>query len=107
MILRCAQLAHNEYQWRDHHAMALDAGVSPDQIEALVRWASSSRFDDQERLLLRFTDEVVSGHATADVLAQLREQYGPDELVELTLTAAFYVMVPRVLDALRVPRSES
>lgn len=106
MILRCALLAGSEYQWNDHEAMALEAGVEPSQIEALDTWDSSTNFNEEERLLLRFTDEVVAGHVSDEILEEMRGRYGPGDVVELTMTAAFYVMVPRVLDALRVPPND-
>jgi hypothetical protein len=40
---------------------------------------------------------------TADVIEELERHFGYDQRVELTVTAAFYAMVPRVLDALGVP----
>ncbi len=103
IILRCAQLVGNDYQWNDHTVMALAAGVEQAQIDALDRWPTAPEFDDEEQLLLRFTDEVVAGRVGDDVLNALRLRYRPEEIVELTMTAAFYVMVPRILDTLRVP----
>ena len=37
------------------------------------------------------------------VLKALRKHFRSSEIVELVLTARFYAMVPRVLNALRVP----
>ena len=103
MILRCAQLAGAGYQWADHIPMALAAGVDAARIDALHAWMSSGLFDETERIALAFTDEMVNGAVTDETLARLRHRFSPAEIVELTMTAGFYVMVPRVLDALRVP----
>jgi len=103
IILRCAQLAGSDYQWNDHSVMAAAAGVEGAQIDALDGWPTAPEFDDEERLLLQFTDEVVAGRVGDDVLEALQRRYRPDAIVELTMTAAFYVMVPRILDALRIP----
>lgn len=102
MILRCAQLADCAYQWDDHLAMARSAGVDDRRIEALDGWRSSRLFTFEERLALAFTEEVVAGRVTNSTLDDLRAAFSPAAIVELTLTASFYVMVPRVVDALRV-----
>lgn len=102
MILRCAQLQDAEYQWRDHTAMARDSGVSGEQVADLDRWQSSERFDEPTRACLALTDETVAGHVSEETLRRLADLFPPDERVELIVTAAFYCMVPRVLDALRL-----
>jgi alkylhydroperoxidase family enzyme len=40
---------------------------------------------------------------TAEIIAELDRHFSHAQRVELTVTAAFYAMVPRVLDALGVP----
>ena len=106
MILRCAQLADSDYQWRDHVAMAAEVGVPPRQVEQLHAWRESDAFDDHEQLVLALTEQIVANDVTDATLDALRDVTTPAEVVELTLTAAFYVMVPRVLQALRVRHDE-
>lgn len=43
------------------------------------------------------------GAVSDDVAADLAGRFPPAAIVELTLTAAFCAMVPRVLDASQVP----
>ena len=69
--------------------------------------AHLSGFTDAERAALALTDSLVEGHVPDEVNATIDEHFGPQERVELTLTAAFYCAVPRLLDALRVPVEES
>lgn len=102
MILRSAQLHDARYQWRDHVLMAAEAGVSPDQVQGLEDWASSTLFDERSRCALAFTDEMVRGEVSDATLGDLAESFSPAERIELILTAGFYCMVPRVLDALRL-----
>ena len=49
---------------------------------------------------LALTDAIVEGNATPEVIRELERHFGYAQRVELTVTAAFYAMVPRVLDAL-------
>ena len=52
---------------------------------------------------LALTDALVEGRVPDEVNATIDEYFGPQARVELTLTAAFYCAVPRLLDGLRVP----
>lgn len=105
MILRCAQIQGAAYQWSDHIEMGREAGVSDEQIEALSSWEKSELFNVRERRVLAFTDHIVAGNVGDNVLEDLKEEFNPSERVELIVTAGFYCMVPRVLNALRLDPS--
>jgi len=106
MILRSAQIHGAPYQWRDHVRMASEAGVSDDQISALKGWRSSALFDVPTRCALAFTEEMVRGRVKDETLEELAHHFAPDQRIELILTAGFYCMAPRVLDALRLVPTE-
>ena len=103
MILRGAQIAGSDYQWQHHSVMATDAGVDGERIRKLDRWREEDIFTASERAALAFTEMVMSGRVDEVVSAELAQHFDAAERVELTLTAGFYAMVPRVLDALGVP----
>jgi alkylhydroperoxidase family enzyme len=106
LILRGAQVSGTRYEWVHHLPMALAAGVTQAQIDALDdRWADSASFDEQEKAVLRLADEVTRGPgASAGCIAGLRQQgYSDAEVTELTLTASFYVCVSRFLQSMDVP----
>ena len=102
MILRSAQLQGADYQWSDHTAMALAAGVSPDQLAALESWNRSDLFDDPTKAALALMEEMLVGHVSDRALEELAAVFDAMQRVELIVTAGFYCMVPRVLDALRL-----
>jgi 4-carboxymuconolactone decarboxylase len=103
MILRQAQAFGSEYEWAHHRAMALSAGVTEDKIEVLARWRDSELFSGPERAVLAYAEGVLDGEVAEPVAAELARWFAPAEVIELTVTAGFYAMVPRVLDALGVP----
>ena len=104
IILRSAQLTGAAYIWSDHVPMALQSGVSLEQIAALVNWHDAEGFSEPERRALAFAEELCEYSDVSDqTLAALGETFSEQEHVELALTAGFYAMVPRVLAALRVP----
>ena len=45
----------------------------------------------------------MAGDVPDDIYRALKKHFRSSEIVELVLTAGFYAMVPRVLNALRVP----
>ena len=49
---------------------------------------------------------MMHGNVSDDVYATLARHFKPSEIIELALTAGFYAMVPRVLNALKVPIEE-
>jgi 4-carboxymuconolactone decarboxylase len=104
VILRTAQCMLSQYEWTQHRLMAKGAGVDEHQVAELSMWRTSPAFDDAERAALALTDALVEGRVPDN--ATVDEHFGPQARVELTLTAAFYCAVPRLLDALRVPVEE-
>ena len=103
MILRTAQRTLSQYEWHQHRRMAAEAGVDEHKVAELVMWRTSPAFEGAERAALALTDALVDGHVPDEVNAALAEHFEVKARVELTLTAAFYCAVPRLLDALRVP----
>lgn len=103
MILRTALLHHSQYEWHQHRRMAREVGVTDHQVAELQMWATSDAFDAQERAALALTDAIVAGAVPDEIIEELDRHFDQAQRVELTVTAGFYAMVPRILDALRVP----
>jgi alkylhydroperoxidase family enzyme len=102
MILRTAQVAHSEYEWAHHLRMARRSHVSEAKIAALAGWRTSKEFDAKERAALALTEAVMACNVTDAVHAEVKRHFSDAEFVELSLTAGFYAMVSRMLDAMRV-----
>jgi 4-carboxymuconolactone decarboxylase len=102
MILRAAHTEGATYQWSDHTVMARDAGVSEAKIDAVPTWEKSDLYSVEERLALTLIDDMLAGDVSDATLVALEERFDPSQRVELIVTAGFYCMVPRVLDALRL-----
>lgn len=103
-ILRVAKLSHAEYEWVQHVPIAKAAGASDAQIAALERGDGAAPcFDETERLLLRFTDEVVRDvGASEPTFRALAAKLSPRELVELVLAIGFYMTVARVMETFAI-----
>jgi alkylhydroperoxidase family enzyme len=103
MILRTAVVMRSGYEWHQHVVMAEQAGVSREQVEAIAAWQTSELYSEPERAALMLTDAMLTGQVPDAVHDELARHFTEPERVELVLTAGFYAMVPRVLDACRVP----
>jgi alkylhydroperoxidase family enzyme len=105
LILRGAQVCEARYEWAHHVPMALDAGLTRQQIDALHRWREADCFDGQQQAILRMAEEISEGPAaSAEAIAALRASgFADEQVVELVLTASFYVCVARFLASMDIP----
>ncbi len=106
MILRVGQLARSEYEWAHHLRMARKAGVREAQIAALADWRGSGEFDAAEKAALALAEAVAACRVTDEVHAEVKRHFDDAQFIELSLTAGFYALVVRMLDALRVELDE-
>lgn len=102
VILRGAQLCRSEYEWAQHLRMARKAGVSEAQIAALARWRDSAEFDAKEKAALALGEAVTQGQVSDAVHREAMQHFDHHDYVELAVTASFYAMVARTLDALGI-----
>lgn len=102
-ILRVGDLARANYEWTKHVPMALMAGASQEQIDALPNWADASCFDDKEQAVLQYTDEVALNiRASEDTFQKITVFLSQKEIIELTTTIGYYGMVSRTLESLQI-----
>jgi len=102
-ILRTAKVSSSVYEWTQHVPIARAVGVSDAQIAAMDNWEAAACFDEVERLVLRFTDEIAR-HVKGkhETLRALEKHLGPGEIVELIMSIGFWGMVARVLETTEV-----
>ena len=102
-ILRVAHLTGANYEWTQHVPIAKETGVTDAQVEALPQGADSDAFNEVEKNVIRFTDEVTQDvKASAETFAALEKDLGPRQMVELALAIGFYGMVARVMESFEV-----
>lgn len=90
------------YEWSHHAKWALDVGASTDELEAL-RSGDHAKLGPRERACVEYALKVEDNAVDEADLSALREAGLDDqEIVELTLTAGFYGMTARFLNAMDV-----
>ena len=109
VILRTSALMECRYCVETHTAVALDCGLSPDELRALRGEGEIERVfaDPDELALLAWVDAVALGRGSVpeELAVRAREAMGDPELVELTLVAAATLMLNRYCSALALPTS--
>lgn len=107
-ILRVARLSGSQYEWKQHVALALEVGARQEQIDAISDWKNSSKFNEEERAVLQYTDEVARKVSVTDQTFNVLKRFLSDQtIVELTVTIGYYGMLARVLVPLQVEVDES
>jgi 4-carboxymuconolactone decarboxylase len=107
-ILRVARLTPAEYEWVQHAAIARAVGVSDEQIDALESGETGAEvFSEEERLVLRFTDQVVRDARPDDgTFGAVSERFSAREIVELTLAVGYYMAIARVMEVAQIDIDE-
>jgi len=102
-ILRVGNLYSANYEWTQHVPIALRVGVRQSQIDALPGWLNSPEFNNQEKSVLHYTDEVTLNTRVGDeTFTAVRSFLNEEAIVELTTTISYYGMVCRILETLQV-----
>lgn len=101
VILRAAFRKQSTYEWHQHVRIARGEGLSDADINAVRDWQSSLIFDDHERALLAYVDDLADAPRPSD------EQYeafakgrSEAEIVAITMLITLYFNLAHVMAAL-------
>ena len=102
-ILRVAHLTGANYEWTQHVPIAKQTGATEAEIARIPKGADSAAFNDLEKKVLRFTDELTQNVRVSDATFQaLAAHLPPQQLVELALAASFYGLAARIMEVFQV-----
>ena len=103
-ILRVGSLTKSAYEFTQHTSWGISVGLTQEQIQAIHNWqSSSSLFNEQERAVLAYVDEVeCDTKVRDDTFTALKGFFSEHAIVELTVVIGYYGMVCRFLVALDV-----
>lgn len=90
-IMRTAEIVGSEYEINQHRPLMKMCGYSDPQIAAVADWQGSTLFDDKQRAVLAYVEEMAHGGNVDDkTFATLAHFFTPQEIVELTYTVSNY-----------------
>jgi alkylhydroperoxidase family enzyme len=102
-IVRVGVLSRAAYEVQQHESISRTLGMSEATIAAIHEGPDAAAFTDLERLVMRFTDDVVANVRAGDAAFEpLRARLSIQELQELTVTIGYYMMVCRFLETFGV-----
>ncbi|TNE57834.1 MAG: carboxymuconolactone decarboxylase family protein [Alphaproteobacteria bacterium] len=98
-ILRVGYLSNASYETYQHERISRDIGMSDALIDAIKEGPEAAIFDDTQRMVMTYVDDVVAnvraGDATFD---PIKANFSVAELQELTMVIGFYMMTCRFLE---------
>ena len=107
VILRVSLLAGCRYSFAHHVPMALEHGITEEQLDALPEWSTVDRFSARERALLAAADGVVGGFDIGDeAFAALSAHLPPEGVLEVVALASFYLSLGCIANSAGVPVDE-
>lgn len=102
VILRVARLQNSRYELSQHIWIARDAGLTEQQISAIVETEDldTAGFSATELLALGVVTELCTTHRLSDEsFAAAREEFGDEALTELLMLVGCYYGLALVLNA--------
>lgn len=106
VIMRIGWATGSDYEWTQHWTVAQDPfGVSADELLAVRHWERSDLFGDQERAVLRATDETLeTGAASEATIVECRRLLGSDDaVVELAAAIGTWRLISQIARSLDIP----
>jgi alkylhydroperoxidase family enzyme len=102
-ILRVAQVTRSSYEWTQHVRLALQIGVTQEEIDRIGVDGPVQGLDDEGLLLCRVAEEISRDIRLSDeALAAILTRYGVRRTTELILCCSYFNMLSRFLESTRV-----
>ena len=108
VIMRIGWKTASVYEWSQHWRVAIQLGVSKEDLLAVREWRDSERFGGAERAVLAATDETLEqGTISAETWKECRAHVGgTEELLELVAAIANWRLFSSLLRSLEIPLEE-
>jgi alkylhydroperoxidase family enzyme len=101
VILATAYYAGSPYEWQQHVRVALDEGMTPEQIVAISR-EEPDRLEPEHEALVAYVDRFVDGRVDDETHERLAAHYDADVVLGVGMLSGCYLGLARVLQALDV-----
>jgi alkylhydroperoxidase family enzyme len=103
VIFRTAQIVGSDYELNQHTPFMKMCGYSTQQIAEVSNWRQSTSFDDKQRAVLGYVEQMANGGNVDDpTFAELARFFSPQEIVEISYTVGNYYSTGLLTKALRI-----
>jgi 4-carboxymuconolactone decarboxylase len=89
----------SDFSFRARLPNAKAAGIGADLLAALPEWRTSDLFDEEQRLVVEYTQAVVSGSVSDALFERVVAAYGEKGAVEFTTVVGFWSFWAMLLNA--------
>lgn len=89
----------SDYSFSCRAEIAAGVGITHEQQAALPDWRSSSLFDEEQRLVIEYTEAVVTGVVPEELFARVKASFGEQGAVECTALIGFWAFWAMFLNA--------
>ena len=105
IILQQGLLNENSYCWGHHVPVAEALGYTSEQLRG-QRDGNLTLLDDDDRQVIEYVNAVMARTVTDEQFAAMRERFGDERLVKVTLLVGVYSMISMAQSAMNVPQDE-
>lgn len=103
IILRVAWHTQAVFEWAFHERVARDAGITTEEIEAIVDGPDAPNWSARDAALIRAADELRATTVfTDETWDELAEHYDHEQLIEIPTVVGQYTMVAYITNSLRI-----
>ena len=101
--IKTSELNGCDYCLHHHRGLGKKAGLNDRQVAETAQFETSDAYDDLEREVMRFAEEVTRHiNVTDAVYNRLKQKLGDREMVELAMTVGIANFTNRVTETLRL-----
>lgn len=101
-ILRTAWNVGSEYEYVQHQTLSRNCKYPQAKLDAIPTWPNATVFNDKERALLAYVDEMTKGDVTNITWDAFARHFPPQEIVELSSVIGNYWGNGLLTKALRI-----
>jgi alkylhydroperoxidase family enzyme len=103
-LTRTGFAAGSQFVFSQHCKGARNAGISEEKVAAIPHWAASGLFDEKERGVLAYVDELVLSHGRVQdgTFEVLKKHFSDEAILELTYISLLYLTYAIFTKALRL-----
>jgi 4-carboxymuconolactone decarboxylase len=103
VIFRTAQIVGSDYELNQHTPMMKMCGYGNEQIAQVADWRRSTFFDDKQRALLGYVEQMANGGNVDDpTFAELSRFFTPQQIIEISYTVGAYYSTGLLTKALKI-----
>jgi uncharacterized peroxidase-related enzyme len=101
--IKTSELNGCDYCLHHHRGLGKKAGLNERQVAETAQFETSDAYNDLERVIMRYAEEVTRHINVSDELYnRLKQELGDRELVELAMTVGIANFTNRVTETLRL-----